>query len=182
MASSPIPAPPAKKKKNLPFKRTVARKKSPDPFGDHPRPGSGEGGAGRDDDDDGIDLFRRSREVFPLAIEEQQRRLRRQESRKGREAAEKKDSDEQSSKRRRISTNLDSDGDDDGDGGEYFADAGSRRSSKRFGSPAVLFGVTQLIRITLLDPRQPSRPLDLPTDMSSHLWCPLDKVLGLRRT
>lgn len=141
---SPTSASPAKKKKNLPFKRTIARKKSPDPFSDDLRPGKANssarnGGANDDDDDDddGISMFRRRNEVFPLAIEEQQRRLKKEESRKKASTVstnERGDPEEQDTKRRRISTNWDSDDD--------LPSSGGRRASKRFGPFFVLFYYT----------------------------------------
>jgi hypothetical protein len=169
-SSSPIAASPVKKKKNLPFKRTVARKKSPDPFGDEPRPGKGNsGGRDDDDDDDGINMFRRSNEVFPLAIEEQQRRLRREGSRKKAAPIERESPEVQGPKRRRISDNFDSDDDD-------LTNSGSRHSSKRFGS-LLEFSTTPLIGIVLLGNLLPGLPANTYTQKLFPQY-PASRTLG----
>jgi hypothetical protein len=93
-------------KKKLPFKRTVARRKSPDPF-----TGSTTKTKKDDDDDDGVDLFRRVEEELPDVLLEQERRIKQKEKRASASAAIKKDLDGQDVKRRKLSINRDPDGD-----------------------------------------------------------------------
>ncbi|KAB5539517.1 ubiquitin-2 like Rad60 SUMO-like-domain-containing protein [Coniochaeta sp. 2T2.1] len=96
MADSATAAPP---KKKLPFKRTIARRKSPDP--------STKGTAKKeeDDDDDGVDLFRRVDEL-PEVLAEQERRVKRSEKRSSYSAV-KSDPDGEDVKRRKLSVDPD---------------------------------------------------------------------------
>ncbi|WYZ42898.1 hypothetical protein EsH8_VI_000597 [Colletotrichum jinshuiense] len=61
----------AKPKRRLPFKPTALRQKS------DPKPAPKEN---EEDDDDGLSLWKRSAEVFPLAVAEQERRMKRKQA------------------------------------------------------------------------------------------------------
>lgn len=118
------------KKKRLPFKRTISRRKSPDPFGDD-SPGKANPGSRRDydddDDDDGISMFSRSKDLFPLAIEEQQRELEKEEESRKAGTAQRENSEKHgSTKRRRISGDRLDSSDDEG-----FSVSGGRRRAER---------------------------------------------------
>ncbi|KAK0719462.1 hypothetical protein B0H67DRAFT_152616 [Lasiosphaeris hirsuta] len=68
-----------KKKKRLPFKRTVARKSSEDATNNSGTPDAKE----PNEDDNGLDFFRRSKDVFPMVLEEVAHELKEGKSRKG---------------------------------------------------------------------------------------------------
>ncbi|KAJ9137410.1 hypothetical protein NKR19_g8180 [Coniochaeta hoffmannii] len=106
MADSATAAPP---KKKLPFKRTVARRKSPDAASNGITKAKKE-----DDDDDGVDLFRRVEEELPQVLLEQERRIKKKEKRSSSSAAIKRDPDDQDVKRRKLSTDPDDKSHDDG--------------------------------------------------------------------
>ncbi|WQF84948.1 Putative Ubiquitin-like domain-containing protein [Colletotrichum destructivum] len=63
----------AKPKRRLPFKPTALRQKS------DPKPALKDNGD-EDDDDDGLNLFKRSAEFFPVAVAEQERRMKRKQA------------------------------------------------------------------------------------------------------
>ncbi|CCF38631.1 hypothetical protein CH063_09673 [Colletotrichum higginsianum] len=63
----------AKPKRRLPFKPTALRQKS------NPKPALKDNGD-EDDDDDGLNLFKRSAEFFPVALAEQERRMKRKQA------------------------------------------------------------------------------------------------------
>ena len=148
------------KKKKLPFKRTVSRRKpshSP-PLDDslsHVASGSRPGGNGKndnDDDDDDLDMFRRSRDFFPLAVQEQERRLKKEEKRRKAVTTEKQDPEEQETKRRRVSVSAASDESDDQHDNSPF----------RSGRPQASTGLEQ----TSLGRRPPQPPLFLRTRLT----------------
>ncbi|KAK2065302.1 hypothetical protein LY76DRAFT_326781 [Colletotrichum caudatum] len=62
----------AKPKRRLPFKPTALRQKS------DPKPAPKD--SNEDDDDDGLSLFKRSAEFFPLTVAEQERRMKRKQA------------------------------------------------------------------------------------------------------
>ncbi|TQN73626.1 Protein ESC2 [Colletotrichum shisoi] len=65
----------AKPKRRLPFKPTALRQKS------DPKPALKDNGdENDDDDDDGLNLFKRSAEFFPVAVAEQERRMKRKQA------------------------------------------------------------------------------------------------------
>ncbi|KAL1864793.1 hypothetical protein VTK73DRAFT_5646 [Phialemonium thermophilum] len=125
--SGGAPSPSQPKKKKLPFKRTVPRRQPP-------TPSSSERERGRehhavaiadDDDDDDLGMFRRSNEVFPLALQEQERRMRRLQRRRSSAAAETGSEGEEHSAKRRKSR-APSEGDRDGS----LHSPGGRRSRR----------------------------------------------------
>lgn len=101
---TPPSGPPPRQKRALPFKRTAPRRLPDDPFRDNPVSGAA---ASREDDDDSLSLFRRSKEVYPIAIEDQEQRVRRKEEQRRRTSIEH--GEEQSGKRRRVSLEVDDD-------------------------------------------------------------------------
>ncbi|KAK3352816.1 ubiquitin-2 like Rad60 SUMO-like-domain-containing protein [Lasiosphaeria hispida] len=85
-----------KKKKKLPFKRTVARKSSEDAANNPGAPGAKE----PNEDDNGLDFFRRSKDVFPMALEEVAHELKEGKGGKGRRESS---SDQHARKRLKLS-------------------------------------------------------------------------------
>ncbi|KAK6212851.1 hypothetical protein QIS74_08853 [Colletotrichum tabaci] len=67
----------AKPKRRLPFKPTALRQKS------NPKPALKDNGD-EDNDDDGLNLFKRSAEFFPVALAEQERRMKRKQAERDR--------------------------------------------------------------------------------------------------
>lgn len=94
MADSATATPP---KRGLPFKRTLARRKSPNPLADSaPKPK-------KDDDDDGVGMFQRVEEEFAQLAEERERKLRRKEKRDSAAKEAKATRGEHDIKRRKLS-------------------------------------------------------------------------------
>lgn len=104
--SAPVPPP----KKKLPFKRTIARRVSPDASV------AGAGNPRKEDDDDGVDLFRRVDDELAQVLEEQKRRVWQKEKRSSSSLAVKQHADEHDVKRRKVSIDCDVEGDDDDNG------------------------------------------------------------------
>lgn len=66
-------AAPAPRRKKLPFKPTALRKDTPKK--DPPPGGADAKGQGGDEDDDGLELFRRARDMAPIMAQDRERRL-----------------------------------------------------------------------------------------------------------
>ncbi|GKT40100.1 protein ESC2 [Colletotrichum spaethianum] len=75
----------AKPKRRLPFKPTALRQKS------DPKPAPKDN---NEDDDDGLSLFKRSAEFFPVAVAEQERRMKRKQAERERSSQARSPDDE----------------------------------------------------------------------------------------
>jgi hypothetical protein len=106
MADATTPAP---LKRRVPFKRTIARRKSPSATGDSAKKSKIDDD---DDDDDGLSMFRRQ-DPFADVLEEQEQRLKKKEQRRSASVATRTSPGQQDVKRRKVSIDRDEDGQPD---------------------------------------------------------------------